>query len=280
MGLVRLEAGEAALHLAPDTGGCVERWTIGAWDVLRPTLTGASDPRDFAAFPMVPFVGRIAEGRFTFEGRDIALPPNMPPEPHAIHGQGWQVPWRLARQARSSATLVYEHDGSIWPWTYRAEQKFDLAEDRLDVTLRLTNTSVQAMPGGLGWHPYFPRGDAEITADVTAIWNDDTPKALDSTSDLTTLRSVSSLHLDHAFSAGSARVAIGWPGRALAMTASSPCLHLVVYVPPDEDFFCVEPVSHVPDAVNSALSADLTGYRVLGPGEAMTTHIRLAAVIQ
>ncbi|MEL7218992.1 MAG: hypothetical protein AAGK01_11250, partial [Pseudomonadota bacterium] len=40
-----------------------------------------------------------------------------------------------------------------------------------------------------------------------------------------------------------------------------------VYSPPGEEFFCVEPVSHIPDAVNSALSNDETGLRILKPGE-------------
>jgi aldose 1-epimerase len=52
--------------------------------------------------------------------------------------------------------------------------------------------------------------------------------------------------------------------------------HLVIYVPPGEDFFCVEPVSHVNDGFNLLERgvAD-TGVRVLAPGQTLAGAVRL-----
>ena len=72
-----------------------------------------------------------------------------------------------------------------------------------------------------------------------------------------------------------------WPGRGVkaALTASSELRHLVVFTPPGEDYFCVEPTSHAPDAVNSSLSAELTGYRELQPGETLSAEISLSVEV-
>jgi aldose 1-epimerase len=51
---------------------------------------------------------------------------------------------------------------------------------------------------------------------------------------------------------------------------------LVLYTPPAADFFCVEPVSHVTDAVNLAASGRTdTGLRVLAPGETLRAAMTL-----
>jgi aldose 1-epimerase len=50
--------------------------------------------------------------------------------------------------------------------------------------------------------------------------------------------------------------------------------HTVIYTPQAHDFFCVEPVSHMPNAVNRPEPADITGLRSLAPGEAMALECR------
>ena len=47
---------------------------------------------------MLPFCSRIHNGRFRYGDRDVSLAPNFPPEPHAIHGFGWQGLWRLSHK--------------------------------------------------------------------------------------------------------------------------------------------------------------------------------------
>ena len=84
---------------------------------------------------------------------------------------------------------------------------------------------------------------------------------------------VSTAALDNAF--------VGWNGRAeishpaLIIEVTSPLRVLVVYTPPDEDFFCVEPVSNVTDAFNLAATGQPdTGLIVLPPGATVGTTIR------
>lgn len=77
----------------------------------------------------------------------------------------------------------------------------------------------------------------------------------------------------------------GWDGRAeihwrehdmtLSIEADAAFTHLVVYVPPGQDFFCVEPVSHANDGfnlLNQGVSG--TGVALLAPGERQAGTIR------
>ena len=114
------------------------------------------------------------------------------------------------------------------------------------------NTDESEQPVGLGWHPYFVRRQrSRLHIELATRWENDATKlptrpvpqpGIDS--------DVSHLDYDHCFS--------GWCGPArirderfsLQLTSSLP--HLVVFVPPDRDFFCVEPVSHVNNAIHMA----------------------------
>jgi aldose 1-epimerase len=283
------DCGGAELWLAPAVGGSVAAYRVGDQDILRPASRSAlarRDPRGLSAFPLFPFSGRIANGRFRVGDREIALPPNFPPERHAIHGQAWQNPWRVLRRAGASATLEFEHAGGDWPWAYRASQTFLLSAGALTLHLSLMNRASTAMPAGIGWHPYFPKGDALFSANLNRIWLSgkdkipDAPAPLEGGNALDTPRAVAALDLDNAFSRGDGPCTLAWPGRGIEvrLTASEALGHLVIFTPPDEGFFCVEPVSHAPNAVNSDLPGAITGLRLLGPGESMSASIGLGWV--
>src|SRR5262244_154359 len=102
MDLVTLRADGAGLRLAPAAGGAVVRYWLerGArvWEWLRaspPEAFRDRNPYLASAFPLVPYSNRIREGRFSARGRSLIQPLNWPPERHAIHGHGWQTPWKL-----------------------------------------------------------------------------------------------------------------------------------------------------------------------------------------
>lgn len=285
--MIRLQ--DWMLELVPAVGGSLGSCRYRGADILCPERKSADgqDPRNLSAFPMVPFIGRITGGCFGFDGRHVQLAANMPPEPHAIHGRGWQSTWQIGTTDEASVHLHHHHDGQTdWPWAYKAIQTFSVDGDTLSWSMSLTNQANGPMPAGLGWHPYFPRKGAIITADVTRVWQApepgmiaNSPRPLTPATDLSKARPVCGLALDHCFSAGTGGVKLAWPdkGLALQLRSSSNLGHLTVYVPDGEPYFCVEPVSHAPDAINSTLAPELTGFKTLAQGETMTATIQLIA---
>src|SRR5690348_15305819 len=117
--IVVLRSGGLTAELWPAIGG-----SLGAFhaalpggerlDLVRPAgpaEAASLGPLAMGSFPLVPFSGRIREGRFTHGGRQVQLPLNFPPSRHAIHGQGWQVPWSVVEATPARAVLEYRHHG-------------------------------------------------------------------------------------------------------------------------------------------------------------------------
>jgi galactose mutarotase-like enzyme len=76
-GFLLLQHQATRLTLDPTRGGAIRELTWRCQDILRRTRVSAGDdPFDMACFPMVPFVNRVARGRFTFGGRTVQLERN------------------------------------------------------------------------------------------------------------------------------------------------------------------------------------------------------------
>lgn len=289
--LVRLRHGAYELEVCPAIGGCITVFRHDERDLMRPagaTFLADADPREAGSFPLVPFSNRIADGRFGFDGRSYALAPNLAPEPHAIHGYGWQHPWQIETAGESDLTLTLDHRIAGTPLDYRAQQTFALGEHGLELTIELTNRGEGPMPAGIGCHPYFVRGAATtLEARLDHVWLADArklptrPVALPPGWDLAAAPRVADLELDNCFGGWDGAARIRWPelGLTLAVAADPVFGHLVVYVPAGRDHFCVEPVSHVNDGFNLLERGVAgTGVRVLAPGERLAGSVRFGVV--
>jgi aldose 1-epimerase len=286
---LRLRSGAIELELAPRLGGAITLLRHAGRDVLRPADPAAlTDPRFASCFPLVPFSNRIADARFRFRGRTYELPPNFPPEPHAIHGQGWQGVWEVGDVDARRAELTFRHAVAGTPFDYRARQLFALEDGGLRVSLEVVNAGRGPMPAGLGLHPYFERSDGVVLrarldrvwlADERNIPNECVP--LPERWDFAKAPRLAALEMDNCFCGWDGAAEIRWPetGLTLRIEAEPVFGHLVIYVPRGEDFFCVEPVSNANDGFNLLdRGVPDTGVRVLEPGETLAGTIRFRVV--
>jgi aldose 1-epimerase len=276
---------QGALELVVDVagGGSIRSLRDDGFDVLRAGTGDLRDPTQQASFPLVPFAGRVNQGRFSFEGRDYHLPINFAPEPHAIHGDGWMATWTVVRQTEDQADLVFHHEHRWAVFRYRAWQRFVLEDGVLTAEIGVRNTGNWAMPFGLGHHPYLDRRPGTtIQADVEAIWLTDQLKIstertpVPDWADFRQERPVEEMVLDHIFAGLKGPATVRWPneGRGVRIFGDEVLGHLIVYIPPGEDHFCVEPISHAGNAVNMPERTD-TGIRVLQPGEEFSGKMRV-----
>jgi aldose 1-epimerase len=288
---VRLHRGGVELELCPQVGGAITAVRWGGRDLLRPAgaaCLDGGDPLFASSFALVPFSNRIAAARFAFRGRVYQLQPNLPAEPHAIHGHGWQSPWAVEQASADRAGLTFTHAVSGTPLDYRARQTFALHDDGLEIALELTNAGAGPMPAGIGHHPYFSRTDGvNLRARLDHVWLPDERKIpqqrvpLPAAWNFADGQPLAPLDLDHCFGGWDGRAELRWPelDRTLVIEAGPAFRHLVIYVPPGQDFFCIEPVSHVNDGFN-LLERGIqgTGVRVLAPGQTLAGAIRLRIV--
>lgn len=250
-----LEAGGARAVVVPAEGGRLGSVTVDGRELL---VTDRSlDPIHWGAYPMVPFAGRIRDGRFVFAGREHRLPLGLPP--HAIHGVVYDRPWRTTGPAEIAIDL-----DERWPFRGRVTQRFALADDGLDVSVTLE--ADEPMPGTIGWHPWFRRVLEPGAA----------PVALEFAADEMLLRDAAWIPTaervppppgpwDDVFTDVRIGPVLEWPGR-LRLALSSSCAWWVVFSFP-EDAICVEPQSGPPDAVN-------LGPEVVVPGAPLTHTMR------
>ena len=283
--LVELRAGSTRLAVAPDVGGSIARYATARGDTtfewLRPALPEAVASRSAggtSSFPMVPFSNRIRDAAFRFRGRLVQLPRNFPPEPHAIHGHAWRAPWTVVDRTDSGLALEYRHPADDWPWSYSAHQTFDLTAEGLRVRFAVTNESSETMPVGFGLHPYFVRTPrATVRADVGRMWEADAsrmparlvPAPPQLRPDGPGLNP-DTTPLDNNFLGFGGRAVIEWPEWNVRLRIDADPIYacLVVYTPPAQDFFCVEPATNCIDGFNLAASGRTdTGLIVLEPGD-------------
>lgn len=278
---LRLRHGADYCDVYPGLGGSLTRWSVAGQDMLRvadPDAIASRDPLRLASFPLVPYSNRIGHARFEWAGQPIALTPNFAPEPHAIHGVGWQRPWAVVTQTEAMVTLALTHHAdSHWPWSFDATQSYALANDTLTMTLRATNRAKSPVPLGFGHHPYFAQDGATLCFAAESVWmvGDD---ALPSASvtphgqfDFSTSNPVSGRSIDHCYAGVEGPAVIDWADRLLGLEiCSSPQMPAaVVYVPDGGDTFCFEPVPHINNALN--LPGERPAMPVLAPNETTET---------
>jgi len=275
-GRLELESGQLRMAVRADLGGAIAGLWYGGSPVLRSTepelLRG---PRESACFPLVPYSNRLAFRRFEWQGRTHRTLTNFDGSPHSLHGVGWLRPWEVAARSREKLELAYRHEpDEHWPFAFEARQAFVLAPQGLCAELTLMNTDVADQPAGLGWHPYFPnRPGSRLLIDVNARWECDELQ-------IPTLRvghagidaEVAQLALDHCFE--------GWRGPALicsdqfVLRLDSNLRYVVVFTPARQGHFCVEPVSHVNDAIHFSDPA-AHGLHCLRPGQSISARMTL-----
>ena len=275
-----LHAGALRLAVRPDLGGCI----AGLWHRDTPILRSTEpallvNSRQSGSFPLVPYSNRLGYRRFRWKGHDHTTQANFDDNPHSLHGVGWLRAWEVVSTSAVEVVLRYRHLADAdWPFDFEATQYFTLTPQSLTVQMVVSNTGEQAQPVGLGWHPYFPkRARSRLHIELSDRWDSDATQlpvrkvaqpGIDS--------DISHLDFDNCFE--------GWKGPArirdekFSLQLSSSLQLLVVYTPQDKDYFCVEPVSHVSNAIHMA-DPLAHGLRSLAAGETFDAWMKLEVAV-
>ncbi|GAA0924669.1 aldose 1-epimerase [Streptomyces thermoalcalitolerans] len=241
---ITLTAGDAEVTVRPGNGGRIAGLRVGGLELLR-------QGERFGCFPMVPWCGRLRDGRFQDGATVHRMPLNSPP--HAIHGLARDGAWRTARTSADEAVITYDL-GDPWPHPGRVTQVIALTEDALTLRMSL-ETYESSFPAQIGWHPWFNRrlegkgGEEgeEVRLDFRPAWQEERGE-----DQLPTGRRIDPRPgpWDDCFGMpDGVDATLTWPGQ-LELRVTSPLKWVVVY---DEQqaAVCVEPQSGPPDGLNT-----------------------------
>jgi aldose 1-epimerase len=283
-----LTHGAGHCDLLPLLGGSIAAWTVEGQPMLRAASAvriAARDPFGMASFPLVPYSNRIGNATFEWDGRDFALARNFPPEMHAIHGVGFQRPWRCTARSSDSAllTLIHQPDAG-WPWPFEARQRVTIAERELTLDLTAVNLAPRPVPLAFGHHPYFPRAGAFLTFHARGVWlagEDGLPSERVKPVgqfDFSRATGVEQREIDHCFTGWTGPAHISWANMPWSLEISgSPTLpSAVVCIREGDDGFCFEPVPHINNSLN--MSGREPAIPVVGPGKTFCASVRFRAV--
>lgn len=250
--------GRIRVDIAPALGGRVAAITVDDVDLLvgRDTAPDTSGPLAWGSYPMVPWAGRIRNGRFSFGGRPHELPINF--GDHAIHGVGFTSAWRVVRADERVVELELDlPTDERWPFGGFSRQRIEIDDGGLLQRLSVIAHEV-AFPVSLGWHPWFRKPD-RLGFHPTAMYRrDHTGIAVDE------LVAVPAPPWDDCF-VNDRPVEVAIDG--VEFTLESDCTRWVVYDEPPHAT-CVEPQTGPPDAFNIEP-------RIVRPGDAVGAWYRL-----
>lgn len=236
--LLTIANGPLVVTIAPDAGGRIAQIVSHGEPLLIEYGPDTSAMIAWGSYPMVPWAGRVREGRFNFRGIAHTLPLNL--GEHAIHGVAFGMPWQVARRGESFVEMVVAlPNDERWPFGGQARQRIEAGAGWLKLELSLL-ADESAMPACIGWHPWFkkperlgfsPRQMYPRDSQGIASWPCGDP---------------SEGPWDDCF-INHDPVLLHYPDQILRMTSG--CIHWVVY---DETAHatCVEPQSGPPDAFN------------------------------
>ena len=278
-----IEAHDYWLECDPINGGVVRRLTWRGTDILRPSMLGDTDPLGCGMFPLVPFSNRLLHDVPSSNG-PLRLPRYLQDCDFAIHGFGWQRDWQVAHYDTSAVELILEDHTSPWPSAYRAVQRFALDESGFRSSISLANIGDEALPAGIGFHPYFPKADCEVAMRAHTKWEHDA-RGLPGIAQEAEWRDgqaikIGGVRLDHSYSDWDGKAKLVWPSRGLCVEieADETLRELVVYSP-EEDFFCIEPVSHLTNAMFADQPDKQRGWKTLAPGETVSAVMTISASV-
>jgi aldose 1-epimerase len=117
---------------------------------------------------LIPFPGRVADGRYSFEGRTHQLERNDKEGPNAIHGFVRSLQWTVVSKGASNwvefevMLEAQQYASRGYPFSLSVRVTYHLGPGGLSCTFAVQNVGTSLVPLGVGFHPYFTVGTATI----------------------------------------------------------------------------------------------------------------------
>ena len=127
---------------------------------------------------LIPFPGRVAGGRYQFDGHRYQLECNDKEGPNAIHGFVRTMHWQVSRADPAHVSFKVRLEAAQYgprgyPFSLAVEVTYLLNDRGLSCSFAVRNVGRTPAPVGVGFHPYFTVGtdridDAEVEIPAAA----------------------------------------------------------------------------------------------------------------
>ncbi len=226
---------------------------------------------------LFPFVNRIKDGKYSFEGKDYQLHCNESARGHALHGLVYTKPFELkscaCEEEKARITFGISHTTSPgFPFAFEIEVTYTLTTNDLSVDLQAINTSDAPFPFNTGWHPYFWTGGEVATAsfEATSVCTTDDrmiPTGTQNNPYINPISIDSNTTLDTTFDWNKQSLLFGTNSYQVELRQNSEAKEsfLQIYTPPHGKSVAIEPMTAIADCYNNQI-----GLQILQPKETFT----------
>ena len=129
--------------------------------------SGAAQKKGGQGDVLIPFPGRVAGGRYSFDGQALQLERNDKEGPNAIHGFVRSLPWMTHQSGAHAVTCDVSLDAAQYgsrgyPFSVAVRVTYSLDVQGLSCAFSVRNVGGVAAPVGVGFHPYFTVGTEHV----------------------------------------------------------------------------------------------------------------------
>lgn len=157
METILIQRGQWAAEIAPSLGANVVKLTYNGQPVLR-TPEQSVDAYQFGMPILLP-ANRTRAGRFSFEGKEYALPINEPAAPAQLHGLVHDQNFTLVRRSETEAVLTYCSTPEVYPFPFRITVAYTMTEAGIRARHTVENMGQTNMPYTFCLHTTFVEPD-------------------------------------------------------------------------------------------------------------------------
>jgi len=255
---------QVSCKIYPNLGASLQQFSIRQVEIIQGVHSLESDlpyyRRYYPSSFLFPFPGRIANGKYEFEGTAYQLDKNEGGRDNAIHGFLAEASFTLAHQELNNdfAKLNFQHSyqggEKGFPFPADIHIVYEISETIVNITVKITNTGESSFPFGLGWHPYFLaqnlgestlnfESNQQLTVDKNQIPNGTEPTHFKPT--------IGNQVLDDTYLLNNSEIHFSTQAYQMHMnTFSTKKNFLQLYIPPDRKSIAIEPMTCAPDVFN------------------------------
>jgi aldose 1-epimerase len=284
------------LRVLPDSGAILHEFSIPLGNRRIQVINSYDNQKDleknrlisYKSAKLSPFVCRIAEGKYSFAGREYEFP-NKFAGGSAIHGIISDKPFQLLEkkaeedQAFLLFSYEYKEEDPGYPFHYLIHVRYRLKKNgKLYLETTVKNLSPFPIPIADGWHPYFSlegrvndwllsfRSFKNVVFDEKLI----PTGQIRETSEFYSPRKIGTEFFDHCFllepdtEKPAAILKNPENGLRISFFPDNTYPYLQIYTPDDRKSIAIENLSSAPDSYNNGM-----GLLILAPGDSQSFSV-------
>lgn len=230
----------------------------------------------YASSILFPFVGRMAEGKYSYQNKEYQLNCNDNSN-NTLHGLVYNKKFNVVKETKNincaSVVINYEetNENLGFPYKFNLQLTYTLFENEIRLSVIIKNIDHKTFPFTLGWHPYFfcdklSRSTLEFESNQKIKFNENliTEKVFAHKTEKHF--KIKDQQLDDCFILNANTIDFLTPDYHIKISSNQSENYLQLYTPKDLPLIAIEPMTGVSNSFNNNI-----GLQQLAPNQKHST---------